>query len=96
MKAKIWVTALRWENYNYGGKRAKWRAKGEHLFSIELDSDLLYYSDYELVEAFKKMIATHDNKLNRFEYIGYDVQSYEPTHLGTEDHFKQLLETIST
>ena len=95
MKAKIWVTAERFENYNPDGKRAKWRQKGDHMFSIELDIDLLYYSDYELAETFKRMIAVHSSRFNRFEYIGYEVQSYEPTPLGTEDYFKEVLETIS-
>lgn len=100
---KILVHTQYYENYNvgpegfntYGDKKPHWKPKGGHTFQIELDTDLLMYSDPKAI--FSKMVESQSSVAERFEYIEYEIVWQEPTVLGTEaDYIKvnQSLETV--
>ena len=100
---KVLVHTQYYENYNvgpdgfntYGDKQPHWKPKGGHTFQIEMDADLLMYSDPNTI--FAKMVESQSSVAERFEYIEYEIVWQEPTPLGTEaDHIKvnQSLETV--
>ena len=100
---RILVHTQYYENYNvgpegfntYGDKQPHWKPKGGHTFQIEMDADLLLYSDPNAI--FSKMVEDQSSVAERFEYIEYEIVWQEPTLLGTEaDYIKvnQSLETV--
>ena len=90
MKTTVLVYTQYFENYNvgpdgfntYGDGLPHWKPKGGHTFKIELDSDLLMYSDPNAV--FAKMVEEQSTVASGFEYIEHEIQWQEPTVLGTE------------
>ncbi len=95
MKNTIIITTQYQENYGAhdwdgtGSCPQHWKNKGSHLFSIELDSDILMYCrDAEAV--FSKMCAEHNNDYERFEYSHHDIQWNKPTELGTSEEFLKV------
>jgi hypothetical protein len=83
-KETILVNTQFYENYNVGpngfGETPSWKAKGGHTFSIEMDADLLMYSDTKAI--FSKMLEMHNTIAERFEYIDYEIQWSKPSLLG--------------
>lgn len=83
---KILVHTQYFENYNVGpdgfGQVPCWKPKGGHTFQIEMDADLLMYSDAKAI--FSKMLEIHNTIAERFEYIEYEIQWSEPSLLGYE------------
>lgn len=99
MKSTVLVHAQYYENYNVGpegfGPTPHWKPKGGHTFKIELDTDLLMYSDPQVI--FAKMVEAQSSVAERFEYIDHEIQWQEPTLLGTEADYiaiNQSLETV--
>jgi len=70
------------ENYGYYEGKFHWKKKGGHMFQIEMDVDLLMYSDHEKV--FNKMLESHNSDVERFTYVEHEIQWQTPTLLGTE------------
>lgn len=68
----------------YEGGEA-FRPKGGHTFKIEMDADLLLYTDPAGV--FGKMLESQNSDLERFEYVEHEIQWQEPTVLGTQDDY---------
>lgn len=95
MKNLVIITTQYFENYNVGPDgfntmgdgTPHWKPKGESLWQIEMDADLLMMSDPH--EVFGRMIAKHNNEAERFEYITHDVRWSEPHVLGTEEDYIQ-------
>ena len=77
----ILVQTQYYENYGHYEGREAWKPKGGHTFSIEMDADLLMYSNP--AEVFAKMLESHNSDLEKFEYRDYEVQWQKPTVLGT-------------
>ena len=104
MKNTVIISAQYQENYGAhdwdgtGSCPQGWKPKGEHLFSIEMDVDLLMYCT-DAAAVLTEMVAAHNTDYERFEYRGYEVQWNTPTPLGsTEDFLKinsRLAETIA-
>ena len=75
------------ENYGHYEGREAWKPKGGHTFSIEMDADLLMYSNP--AEVFSKMLESHNTDIERFTYLGHEIQFHTPTVLGTQaDYIK--------
>ena len=99
-KVKVIVTTQYFENYNvgpegfnmYGDKLPHWKPKGGVDFQIEMDSDVLMYTDAEAVLT--KMVEKQNSIAERFEYRGYEIQWNEPIALGTEDEYLAILESM--
>lgn len=103
MKSTILVHTQYFENYNvgpdgfntYGDGLPHWKPKGGHTFKIEMDVDILMYSDAKAILA--KMVEGQSSVAERFEYIDHEIQWQEPTVLGTEADYiaiNQSLETV--
>ena len=84
---KILVHTQYEENYGHYEGNFHQKKKGGHTFSIELDADILMYTDAESV--FNKMLESHNTDIERFTYVDHDIQFHTPTVLGThEDYIK--------
>ena len=69
------------ENYAHHEGGVHWKKKGGHTFQIDMDADLLLYTDP--AEVFAKMLESHNSELERFTYIDYEIEFQKPTYLGT-------------
>ena len=84
---KILVHTQYEENYGHYEGNFHWKKKGGHTFQIEMDADLLMYTDP--ADVFGKMLESQNSDLERFTYLEYEVQWQSPTVLGThEDYIK--------
>ena len=82
------------ENYAHYEGGFSWKKKGGYTFSIEIDADILMYTD--TAEIFGKMLESHNSDIERFTYIDHEVQWQKPTPLGTQEDyikFNQLIES---
>ena len=79
---KILVHTQYYENYGFHEGTEHWKPKGGHTFQIEMDADLLMYTDP--AKVFSKMVESQSNDLERFKYIEHEVQWQSPTLLGTQ------------
>lgn len=70
-----------------------WKKKGAHVFKIELNIDVLMYSDAEAV--FSAMLAEQTNDYERFTYIGHDVQFQSPTALGNQADYIKTFDALN-
>jgi len=82
---KILVHTQLEENYGFHEGNFHWKPKGGHTFQIEMDADLLMYTD--AAEVFGKMLESQSNDLERFTYLEYEIQWQEPTLLGTQEDY---------
>lgn len=82
---KILVHTQYEENYGFSEGNFHWKKKGGHTFQIEMDADLLMYTDPS--EVFAKMLESQNSDLERFEYIEYEIQWGEPTVLGSQEDY---------
>ena len=82
---KILVHAQLEENYGFHEGNFHWKPKGGHTFQIEIDADLLMYTDP--AEVFGKMLESQSNDLERFTYLEYEVQWQEPSLLGSQEDY---------
>jgi len=82
---KILVHTQYYENYGFHEGGEHWKPKGGHTFQIEMDADLLMYTDP--AEVFGKMVESQNSDLERFKYIEYEIQWQEPTLLGTQEDY---------
>ena len=84
---KILVHTQYYENYAHYEGGEHWKKKGGHTFMIEMDADLLLYTDP--AEVFSKMVEATSNDVARYKYIDYEIVWQEPMVLGTQaDYIK--------
>ena len=82
---KILVHTQYEENYGFHEGNFHWKPKGGHTFQIEMDADLLLYTDP--AEVFGKMSESQNSDLERFTYVEYEIQWQEPTLLGSQEDY---------
>ena len=78
---KILVHTQYYENYAHYEGGEHWKPKGGHTFQIEMDADLLLYTDH--AEVLGKMVESQNSDLERFKYVDHEIQFHTPTVLGT-------------
>jgi len=78
---KILIHTQYEENYGFYEDKSHWKKKGGFTFQIEMDADLLLYTNPEKV--FGKMLESKNSDIERFTYVDYEIQFQEPTLLGT-------------
>ena len=91
MKIDIIISAQYWENYNWDNptESSRWKAKGEALLTINMESDDLYYC--ENPEAiFNKMLEKHCNDSFKYEYVSHKLHWETPTVLGSAEEFEEI------
>ena len=97
MKNTVLIHTQYFENYNVGpdgfGAIPHWKPKMGHTFSIEMDTDILMYTN-DTPAIFQKMLDEQASVAERFEYIDHEIQWQEPTSLGTQDDFVKHLQAI--
>ena len=76
------------ENYGFHEGNFHWKKKGGYTFQIEMDADLMLYSDP--AEVFGKMVESHNTDLERFTYVDHDIQFHVPTLLGTQSDYIKI------
>ena len=80
MAIKIYLTAQRFENYDYGKiniENPYWKPEGKKVFRIELDSnllngDLIYESKRNKV--FSNIVNSYSDSYERYEYLSYSFK----------------------
>ena len=82
---KILVHTQYYENYGFHEGGEHWKPKGGHTFQIEMDADLLMYTDP--AEVFSKMVESQNSDLERFKYVDHEIVWQEPTLLGSQEDY---------
>ena len=82
---KILVHTQYYENYGFHEGGEHWKPKGGHTFQIEMDADLLLYTDP--AEVFGKMVESQNSDLERFKYVDHEIVWQEPTLLGSQEDY---------
>lgn len=90
---KILVYTQYYENKAFYEGGEAWRPKGGHTFQIEMDADLLMFTDPS--EVFEKMLESQNNDLERFTYAGHEIQWQEPTVLGTQEDYIKVNQELN-
>ena len=90
MDCKIIINSQYYQNYS-DTDTPYWKPKGGHGFQIEVNSDVLMYSN-ELEKHLTKMVSKQSDGHEKFEYIGHEVQFQKPTML----HHQSLYELINS
>ena len=73
------------ENYGFHEGNFRWKPKGGHTFQIEMDADLMMFSDP--AKVFSKMLESQNTDLERFTYLDHEIQFHTPTILGTQEDY---------
>ena len=93
MDCKLIVGCQYFENYNVGpegfGEVPHWKPKGGHEFEIEVNSDVLLYSN-DLVKHLKKMVEAESTIAEKFEYRDHELKWSEPSVLSTEKLYELI------
>jgi hypothetical protein len=82
---KVLVHTQYYENYGFNEGREAWKPKGSHIFYIEIDAELLMYTNP--AEIFSEMLETHNSEIEKFEYREHEIQWQDPTLLGTTEKY---------
>ncbi len=90
---KILVYTQYYENKAFYEGGEAWRPKGGHTFQIEIDADLLMFTDPS--EVFGKMLESQNNDLERFTYAGHEIEWQEPTVLGTQEDYIKVNQELN-
>jgi len=93
MDCKLIVGCQYFENYNVGpegfGDVPHWKPKGGHEFEIEVNSDVLLYSN-DLVKHLTKMVEAQSTIAEKFEYRDHELKWSEPSVLSTEKLYELI------
>lgn len=93
MKNTILIHTQYEENYAAHEGGFHWKKKGGHTFQIEMDTDLLMYTDSSKV--FGVMLESQSNNHERFTYVSHDIQWQVPTVLGTQESYISINESLT-
>ena len=95
MTIKIYLTAQRFENYDYGKiniENPYWKPEGKKVFRIELDYDL--FNDELLSESkrnklFSNIVNSYSDSYERYEYLTYSF-NYDVIKVSQQEILKYL------
>jgi len=101
---KLLINCQYYENYNvgpdgfntYGDGEPHWKPKGGHQFEINnFDSDLLFYSEDEVIEVLHKLVESKNNVASRFEFVSHELVFGEPDEINYDEFLSVWNETIA-
>jgi|SRR5210317_65522 hypothetical protein len=98
MECKLVVNCQYYENYSVGpdgfGEVPHWKPKGGHTFQMPIDSDVVMYTDDEIMKkAIINLIESQNSIAERFEYREHRVVFSEPTLVnGLQTEIQKLYE----
>jgi len=74
------------------GQVPRWKPKFGHTFKVPIDSDTVFYADKEiLTQAIQNLVESQNTNAEKFEYIGHELVTSEPTVLeGLEEEMDRL------
>ena len=92
MNATLIINCIYLENYSDNPTtKPYWKAKGNHTFTMEVDSDLWLYGETEVMEYINHLIAlSHNNEICKFIPNNVEIEFSKPTKLKPMD-MAQLL-----
>ena len=90
--AKLIINCLYLENYSDNPTtKPYWKAKGNHTFIMEVNSDEWLYGETEVMEFINHQIAlSHNNEICKYIPNSVEIEFSEPTQLEPMD-MAQLL-----
>jgi hypothetical protein len=95
MTIKIYLTAQRFENYDYGKiniENPYWKPEGKKVFRIELDSDLFndeLLSESKRNKVFSNIVNSYSDSYERYEYLTYSF-NYDVIKVSQQEILKYL------
>jgi hypothetical protein len=95
MAIKIYLTAQRFENYDYGKiniENPYWKPEGKKVFRIELDSDLLngdLIYESKRNKVFSKIVNSYSDSYERYDYISYSFK-YDVIKVSQQEILRYL------
>jgi hypothetical protein len=93
MDCKLVINCQYYENYNVGpdgfGEVPYWKPKGGHEFEIEVDSDVVMYSN-KLEQHLTKLVEAESTIVEKFEYVSHELKWSEPSVLSTESLYELI------
>jgi len=98
MMSKLLVHCQYCENYNVDsdgfGEVPYWKPKGGHTFQMPIDSDIMFYTDSDiLLQAIKNLVESQNSIAEKFEYIEHEFVYNEPTLVnGLQSEIDKLYE----
>jgi hypothetical protein len=95
MTIKIYLTAQRFENYDYGKiniENPYWKPEGKKVFRIELDYDLLngdLIYESKRNKVFSKIVNSYSDSYERYDYISYSFK-YDVIKVSQQEILRYL------
>ena len=97
MKVNVLVNCQYFENYNvgpdgfntFGDKQPHWKPKGGHQFTMEVETDVVMYTD-DLEGKLTEIVKEQSNDLEKVEYRDHEVLFQEPTELSYDLLMKKI------
>jgi hypothetical protein len=95
MTIKIYLTAQRFENYDYGKINIinpYWKPEGKKVFRIELDYDLFHdklLSERERNKLFSNIVNSYSDSYEKYEYLTYSF-NYDVIKVSQQEILKYL------
>jgi hypothetical protein len=97
MKTLVQITAQMHENYGAhdwsgeGDCPQAWKPKGGHMFTLNVDSDSMFYAEEQCVKAFKELLAKECNDFYRYEYSSHELIFHKPSALCDNEFEMELV-----
>lgn len=83
---KIIAKTQLYENYAYyEGGEPKWKPKGGFNFVVNISNSDELLGVFDIKETLSRLVAEHDNDLERFELVDFEYQSSEPMEISESD-----------
>jgi hypothetical protein len=92
MKNLVIITAQHEENYGFFNDVVvdNWKPKGEQLFTLRADVEAFMYAKEQAIAAFKTLLASQSNNLDRYTYVSHELVFCEPIELSEADFEAQV------
>ena len=90
LNSKLIITCAYLENYSDNpNTKPYWKIKGDHIFEMELSSDLWLYAQDEVEQYINHSIAkAHNNEYCKYIPNSYEIRFDEPEQLPSMDMAK--------
>ena len=95
MIIKIYLTAQRFENYDYGKiniENPYWKPEGKKIFRIEIDFELLnneLLSESKRNKIFSSIVNSYSDSYEKYEFLSYSF-NYELIKIPQQEILRYL------
>jgi len=91
--SKVLIQTQYLENYSESNV-PYWKKKGSQTFEIEIEADLLMYSNP--AEIFTEMLKKHCCEYQKYEYIAHDILFNRSISIGSVEEYKSTYHSLNT